>query len=973
MLRHLFAAAFVAGSFFNFASAAPMAEPTESVLSGYNAQGEKVFLIRYQEDRLWRVEEIVQHADGWQDLISRKYYSYRSEAEKAQYQLQTHFSQVQTVNPLLQTESNEMVLQGGSIWPTTQAWNWDWEKKYAQWLTENMNTDFYQKYKIATDCADVAYSARWIFARINGLPAANRISGSGVLMTNQSMRPEWQNLPTAKNWYEDKRFRAALNYLLDMTYTHVLMRDSYPIAITPDNFMPGVHHLDLREVSGHTQLVHRVDLSDTAFVPYLIIQSTTPRKVRTLSESLSWGSEQAKKGQNGFLRILWPKVKNGTYALEKPENMPGYSLEQYAPDFITEKDRPNFLEVLLRLKPNLNFVTLVKSGYDDLKDMFKNRVGIVEEGYSHCPNRSCASDGQLYDDWSTPSRDKHITETIQQLEIFDYSPLPEKIRKDVQAAAALARDSVALSLDGDDYKLKTLIFAWKNKMFSSDPNDEPGMRWGMAPQYLSQKIQRDFAKVFAERKTKISAEADNSLRANLVLANSYCWNFSDAQCLQFKTQELTKSVSLNGQTRTLQEWLEYSLWLNSDPQQSPANQWGGLRATSKYQKIPGNTETFVVTKDGIGFMKTDKETFIGKMGVNGVENRALPAGFTWLTLARQSSVGWAYGAGSFLRQDFVAGTQTIYSVSGMADVTVVRAGSTHLMVESAGELWSLQVQGAQLVPVWHGAVSKGHMEGGDYYIAENAGGQWQIMDFTQPVPKIVAVAEDLSKAKIVKTTAKYIGVAADKKSIFYDRTTGAATDVTKLGLVSLWSDGLTKAVVWDLAANTSVIATLDAQFNIVSTQKLSQWTVTNGNYVIAMSMAAPPKIYQMKGEDFIEMPLRSDEEGYRDWSVPWVVTRLKTEGQYRLRMADGSKTLYEGGPLMLIGNQQTPEWVFSSKQGDSNLKLISLKNPKAGAYMTGEFFRMDGGMFVDNMNMGQVGADRGLILTYQGFNFWVEL
>jgi hypothetical protein len=91
-------------------------------------------------------------------------------------------------------------------------------------------------------------------------------------------------------------------------------------------------------------------------------------------------------------------------------------------------------------------------------------------------------------------------------------------------------------------------------------------------------------------------------------------------------------------------------------------------------------------------------------------------------------------------------------------------------------------------------------------------------------------------------------------------------------------------------------------------------------------------------------------------------------------MADGSKTIYEGGPMMLIGNQATPEWIFSSKQGDSNLKLISLKNPKAGAFMTGEFYRMDGGMmFIDNVGMQQASADRGLILTYQGFGFWVEL
>lgn len=944
---------------------------SESILSGLNARGEKVFLVRYQEDRVWRVDEIVQHADGWQDRVSRKYFTYRWEAEQAQAQLQTRYAQVQAVNPLMQMQSNELVLQGGSLWPTTQAWSWEWEKKYAQWLTANMNADFYTKYKIATDCADVAYSARWIFARIYGLPAANRLSGTGTTLTNQSMRPEWQSLPTAANWYEDKRFRAALNYLLDNTYTHVLMRDSYPIAITPENFLPGVHHLDVREVSGHTQLVHRVDLSDTALVPYLIVQSTTPRKVRSLNESLSWGSDQAKKGQNGFLRLLWPKVKNGVYTLEKPENMPGYSLEQYATDFIREKDRPNFLEVLLRLKPNLNFVTLVKTGYENLKDMFKNRVTVVDEGFAKCPKRSCAPDSQLFDDWSTPSRDKHITETIAQLEIFDYSPLPEAMRKDVAKVASQARSSVALNLNGEDYQLKSLIFAWKSKLFSSDPNDEPGVRWGIAPEFLSQKIQKDFSTLLTARKTKISNESDNLLRENLVIANTYCVYFGDAQCLRFRAQELTKPISLVGQTRSLQEWLEFSLWFNADAQQTPANQWGGLRATSKYQRIPVDVETFFVTKTGLGFLKTKGETRVGMMGINGLQDEPLPGGYVWLTVARQSSVAWAFAPGSLLRQDFVNGTQTVFAVPQLQTAKIVRPGSQSLLLESDGELWSLQVQGGQLAAVWHGPVNAGHLEG-DYYFSENAG-QWNILDFTQPVPKITLVGENLSKAKVFKGNANYVGLTANMKQLIIEKATGVVHDITALGPSYLWSEGLSRVLLWSMADKGVMDVVLDGQFNVVSKKKVGDWANISGNTAVAMSMTGPARIFQMVGEDLKEMPMRSDETGIRDWSMPWIVARLKTEGQFRLRNVDGSKTLYEGGPMMLIGHQETPEWIFSGSPADPSLKVVSVKNPKGASYLSGQFFAIiDGMMFSDNFTTPQT-ADRGLVLNYQGVQFWVEL
>lgn len=979
MFRSLQALAFLCFTFLSFnisygaaSHGVSAAESGESVFSGYNARGEKVFLVRYQENRLWRVEEIVQRADGWQDVVSRKYYTYMFEAEQRLMQMQNRFSHMQVVNPLVLESSQEVVLQGGSLWPTTQAWSWEWEKKYAQWLTENMNADFFAKYKIGTDCADVVYASRWIFARIYGLPAANRLAASGTMLTNQSLRPEWQKLPTAQNWHEDKRFRAALNYLLDNTYTHVLMRDSYPLAITPDNFLPGAHHLDVREVSGHAQLVHRVDLSDTALVPYLIIQSTTPRKVRTLNESLSWGSDQAKKGVNGFLRLLWPKVKNGAYTFEKAENMPGYSLEQYATDFIREKDRPNFLEVLLRLKPNLNFVSLVKSGYENLKDMFKNRAAIVDDGFNHCPKRSCAPDGQLYDDWSTPSRDKHIMETISQLEIFDSSPLPEDMRKDIRTVTSAARNSVALNLQGEDYTLKALVFAWKNKLFSSDPNDEPGLRWGLAPEFVSQKIQKEFSTLFAERKAKVSIEADNKLRSNLVLVSGYCGYFSDAQCLRLRTQELAKPVNLIGQTRSLQDWLEFSLWMNSDPKQSAVNQWGGLRATAKYQRLPENIKTFFVTKAGLGYLETYKEIRVGMMGINGLQDAPLPAGYSWLTVARQSSVGWAFAPGSLLRQDFVSGTQTIFAVPNFLSVKIVRPGSEHLLLESGGELWSLQVQGNQLVPLWHGPVNDGHLEGGNYYFAQNAG-QWQIFDFTQPVPKIIPVAEDLSQAKVFKGTATHIGLVANLKSLLIEKATGQIHDLTKVGMVYMWSDGFSKAIGWSLTEKSVVLMSLDSQFNVISTQKLGQWANVNGDYAVVMSMTASPRVFQMNGENLIEMPVRSDEKGIYDWSVPWAAMRLQTEGQTRLRHMDGSRVLYEGGPIVMIGNQQTPEWVLSGKPSDAEMKLISLKNPKGAAYLTGQFYSLfDGMVFVDNFTAPQT-TDRGLILSYQGFQFWVEL
>jgi len=970
MRRSFFALAFIV--FFSFCAQAQTDVSSESIFTGANPSGEKVFLIRYQEGPVWRVDEIVQHADGWQDLVSSHEYSSSAEAAHAQLQLKHRFSSAQVMIPFdKQVSGNDRVLSGGSLWPTTESWSWEWEIKYAQWLMANMTTDFFQKYNFATDCADVVYSSRWIFARIHGLPAANRLSGTNSLFTNQSLRSEWQKLPTAANWYEDQRFLAALNYLLDNTYTHSLKDDSYPIAITPEFFLPGAHHIDIRAASGHAQLVHRVDLSDAAMVPYMIIQSTIPRKVRILSESMSWGSEQAKIGVNGFMRLVWPRVENGTYSLEKPENMPGYSLEQYAPDFIRQKDRPNYLEVLLRLKPNVNFVSVVKSGYADLIAMIKTRAALVKEGFGHCPNRSCSPESRAFDDWSTPSRDKKIKDTIQQLGMISSLPLPEDVHREIRDIVVKAYGTEVLSFYGETYQLRSLIFSWINQLYSSDPNDEPSVRWGITPESFSLKIQNDFAKHFEARKIKVTVEADNTLRGYLGMINSYCLFFSEAQCQRFKTQELKKPVQLLGQTRSLQEWLEFSLWLNSDEQQSPANQWGALQATSKFQPLPEDVESFFVPKAGLGFLNTKTQTQVGVMGTRGLIPAALPPGYSWLAASRATSVGWAFKPGSLLRHDFINRTKAEYAVPQLRTAKIIRALSKHLWVESGGQLWSLHLRDNQIVVLWKGAVKNGHMDG-EYYFYENAG-SGRLIDLSQAIPKVLSVPGNPAHAKIFKSNKSYIGVEINPKRYIVETATGVVRDVSALGLLGFWSDGFSRVLVFNYSDGSILNVVLDKKFNIVSKQKIGERVLFIDNMAIVKSASGSMRVYQLVGEELKETELQADEGGIRDWKMPWIVTGLKDKGQFRLRQLDGSQILYEGGPFVMAGNQVAPEWIYRGAPGDRNLKLVSLKNPQGPAYRKGQFTAVEEGTFVSaGIFPASVSADRGLLLNYQGFKFWVE-
>src|SRR3972149_6191896 len=51
-------------------------------------------------------------------------------------------------------------------------WTSEEERRYGQWVEENLTEDFFIRYQIPIDCADVPYAVRWIYARIAHPPAA---------------------------------------------------------------------------------------------------------------------------------------------------------------------------------------------------------------------------------------------------------------------------------------------------------------------------------------------------------------------------------------------------------------------------------------------------------------------------------------------------------------------------------------------------------------------------------------------------------------------------------------------------------------------------------------------------------------------------------------------------------------------------------------------------------------------------------
>jgi hypothetical protein len=357
---------------------------------------------------------------------------------------------------------------GSTLWTVSTDWDWNWEIKFAEWVKTELNAHWWKANGIATDCADVVYSARWIFARANGLPMANHLI-TGQIFSHESVMPEWENLPTASDWRQDQKFLAALDYLLSQAFTHTLWLDSYPVAVTTASILPGGYHLYIDESTGHTQLIFQVGRRP-AELPLVTLNSTVPRELRDLME-WAFFEQNADPNSRALMRMRWPRWNGGIITFTDPRAMPYYSEEQFSPAFIDSNRGTFWREVYYRLNPQADFDLIAQKTVQQIVDQLKARVPVVENGYRDCSLNPCAPGTRRYETWSTPSRDHRIGETVK---IFD--SLSSMINS-WTVVGRIMRQPILL-LNGNQYDGSDLMSVWRMETFSSDPNDTPAARWG---------------------------------------------------------------------------------------------------------------------------------------------------------------------------------------------------------------------------------------------------------------------------------------------------------------------------------------------------------------------------------------------------------------------------------------------------------------------------------------------------------------
>jgi hypothetical protein len=345
-------------------------------------------------------------------------------------------------------------------------WTVEEEFRYGKWVDETMAEDFFIRYKIPTDCADAVYAIRWIYARINHLPAA-ATTRDGRLIGHWST--DWKHLPTHPEWHRDERFRAALFYLLQKTWTGTLPLDTYPIRISPDSVTPGTLFL---VTESHTGIIGHIFLDGSQAHPLQTWESMLPIKVQKLSLRYFFSERPEFKARSGLVKFKWVVFENGEWNYLPDKEHPFYSEEQYHSAFYN--GHADFIEAVSKKIDPKNYAPAEKmiKVIGTIERFLRERAPIVLVGYQECSRGRCPEGSEPWEIHSTPGRDGMI--------ILMMDHLSEIIARNHLDREDAERMMKAISIDISEKHLVTFYDVYKNYLWlSSHPGDSIEARWGL--------------------------------------------------------------------------------------------------------------------------------------------------------------------------------------------------------------------------------------------------------------------------------------------------------------------------------------------------------------------------------------------------------------------------------------------------------------------------------------------------------------
>ena len=431
-------------------------------------------------------------------------------------------------------ESPSQVWQVGE-----RRWTVDEELQFGKWVEENISEDFFVRYKIPVDCADVPYAVRWIYARIAHLPAAattkeNRLIGH--------WSTEWGRLPTHADWNKDQRFRAALRFMLTETTTRTLPLDTYPIRISPDSITPGTPFF---VTESHSGIVGRVVLDGSYGHPLQTWEATVPAKIQKLSERDFLAPRPESTTHSGLVKFRWPVVQNGKWKYLPAKEHPFYSEEEYSSEFY--QDYSDFTEaVAKRIDPaEHDAKEKIEKAMDTITRYLRERIPIVQAGYNRCRRGGCREGSALWEIHSTPGRDGTI------MMLMDH--LHGLIESDSADKEAIKEKMEEILFPISPEQSVTFYHLYQNYAWLSfRPEDTIEARWGLRKcEMISAQIRSAKSSIsFIERtyRKKDAGYADFAIRQQEEMIRKLGDEWDRSQCTEeeIPQKEEKKEVSKRG-------------------------------------------------------------------------------------------------------------------------------------------------------------------------------------------------------------------------------------------------------------------------------------------------------------------------------------------------------------------------------------------------------------------------------------------
>ncbi|MGQ9646615.1 MAG: hypothetical protein ACUVWO_08775 [Thermodesulfobacteriota bacterium] len=345
-------------------------------------------------------------------------------------------------------------------------WTIEEERRYAQWVEENITEDFFIRHNIPVDCADVPYAVRWIYARIAHLPAAATTKDHKLI---GHWSTEWRRWPTHREWHQDLRFRKALLHMLTETTTRTLPMDTYPIRIIPEAVLPGTPFF---VTESHSGVVGRVVLDGSQVHPLQTWEATVPAKIQKLNRRNFFTPRPESTIYSGLVKFRWPVLQNGQWGYLPAREHPFYSEEQYRSEFYD--GAADYVEaVAKRIDPtDYDPYEKVDKIIETLTHYLQDRVMIVAEGFKQCRGRRCLEGSPLWEIHSTPGRDGMISLWMDHLhQVIESNRLDQEvIREKMEAIPFDITEDLSISF----YHLYQ-NYAW----LSHQPGDSIEARWGL--------------------------------------------------------------------------------------------------------------------------------------------------------------------------------------------------------------------------------------------------------------------------------------------------------------------------------------------------------------------------------------------------------------------------------------------------------------------------------------------------------------